>query len=150
MWNSICRGEKSFAPRKSFAPAKPVETDAGFTLLEVMVAVAIMAIVLVAVFRLHAQTIAMSGAARFYTTAPFLAEDALARMEFTAANQLGGDSGEFGDAFPGFTWRAEVETVESEYLGQVAEDLKRIDLTVVYEPEGLSYPIRTYRMIYEE
>lgn len=132
MWNSKSRG------------------DAGFTLLEVMVAVAIMAIVLVAVYRLHAQTIAMSGAARFYTTAPFLAEEALAQVEFKAANELGGDSGEFGDAFAGFTWQATVETVESEYLGQVAEDLKRIDLTVVYEPEGLSYSVRTYRMIYEE
>lgn len=124
--------------------------DGGFTLLEVMVAVAIMAIVLVAVYRLHAQTIAMSGAARFYATAPFLAEEAMAELELKSATELGGDSGEFGESFPGFSWQASVETVESEYLGQVAEDLKRIDLTVVYEPEGLSYQTRTYRMIYEE
>lgn len=123
----------------------------GFTLLEVMVAVAIMAIVLVAVYRLQAQTIAMSGAARFYATAPFLAEKALVELELTGAGGgLGGDSGGFGEAFPGFSWQASMETVESEYLGQVAEDLKRIDLTVLYEPEGLSYQTRTYRMIYEE
>jgi general secretion pathway protein I len=115
-----------------------------------MVAVAIMAIVLVAVYRLHAQTISMSGAARFYATAPFLAERAMSELELKAASGLGGDSGEFGEAFPGFTWQTSVETVDSEYLGQVAEDLKRIDLTVVYEPEGLSYQTRSYRMIYEE
>ncbi len=124
--------------------------DAGFTLLEVMVAVAIMAIVLVAVYRLHAQTIAMSGAVRFYATAPLLAERAMAELELARSNDLGGDSGEFGEAFPGFSWSASVETVDSEYLGQTAEDLKRIDLTVSYNPEGLSYQTRTYRMIYEE
>ncbi|MCU0593194.1 MAG: prepilin-type N-terminal cleavage/methylation domain-containing protein, partial [Desulfobacterales bacterium] len=45
----------------------------GFTLLEVMVALGIMAIVLVSVYRLHSQTLAMSVESRFYTQAPLLA-----------------------------------------------------------------------------
>jgi general secretion pathway protein I len=92
----------------------------------------------------------MSGSARFYASAPFLAEKAMTQLELASANDLGGDSGDFGENFPGFSWQASVETVDSEYLGQVAEDLKQIDLTVTYEPSGLSYQTRTYRMMYEE
>jgi prepilin-type N-terminal cleavage/methylation domain-containing protein len=48
--------------------------SSGFTLLEVMVAMAIMAIVLVSVYRMHSQTLTMNMAARFYTQAPMVAQ----------------------------------------------------------------------------
>ncbi len=122
---------------------------AGFTLLEVMVAVAIMGIVLVAVFKLHAQTISMSGTARFYASAPFLAREAVSELILKPASELGGAGGDFGEGFAGYVWSAEVADVESEFLGETAERLKRIDVTVTYAPEGLSYGFRTYRM-YDE
>ena len=46
----------------------------GFTLLEVSVAVLIMSIVLVSVYKLHSQSIAMNTETRFYTQAPMLAQ----------------------------------------------------------------------------
>ena len=52
----------------------------GFTLLEVMVAMAIMAIVLVSVYRMHSQTLTMNSASRFYTLAPLLAQSKLAQL----------------------------------------------------------------------
>ena len=45
-------------------------TLSGFTLLEVMIALAVMSIVLVSVYRMHSQSLTMNTAARFYTLAP--------------------------------------------------------------------------------
>ncbi|MBW2583428.1 MAG: prepilin-type N-terminal cleavage/methylation domain-containing protein, partial [Deltaproteobacteria bacterium] len=64
----------------------------GFTLLEVMVAMAIMAIVLVSVYRMHAQTLAMNTANRFYTQAPMLAQGKLAQLATGSSEIIAGDS----------------------------------------------------------
>jgi general secretion pathway protein I len=120
----------------------------GFTLLEVMVAVSIMAIVLVAVYRLHSQTISMNIAAKFYTSAPLLAQGKLAEFEIMPADKLTGDSGDFGENFPGYYWNVAVEDVESEPLGEAAKGLKRLDVTVTLNNE-FSYSFRTYRFAEE-
>ncbi len=117
----------------------------GFTLLEVMVAMAIMAIVLVSVYRMHAQTLAMNTANRFYTQAPLLAQGKLAQLATGSSEIIAGDSGDLGEKFPGYSWSVAVEEVSSEALGEVADDLKRIDLTVSYNE--YVYNIRTYRLM---
>jgi general secretion pathway protein I len=124
-------------------------TTSGFTLLEVMVAIAILAIVLVSVYRMHSQTLTMNTAARFYTQAPMLAQSKLAQIEVADSGIAGTDSGDFGDKFPGYTWRISTEEVVSEALGEIAADLKRIDMTVVFNSDEYSYNVRTYRLIRE-
>lgn len=124
-------------------------TTSGFTLLEVMVAIAILAIVLVSVYRMHSQTLTMNTAARFYTQAPMLAQSKLAQIEADSSGITDNDSGDFGDKFPGFTWRISTEEVASETLGEIATDLKRIDLTVVFNRDEYLYNVRTYRFIRE-
>ena len=119
----------------------------GFTLLEVMVAMAIMAIVLVSVYRMHAQTLAMNTANRFYTQAPMLAQGKLAQLATGSSEIIAGDSGDLGEKFPGYSWSVAVEEVSSEALGEVADDLKRIDLTVSYNE--YVYNVRTYRLMRE-
>ena len=116
----------------------------GFTLLEVMVAMAIMAIVLVSVYRMHAQTLAMNTANRFYTQAPLLAQGKLAQLATGSSEIIAGDSGDLGEKFPGYSWSVAVEEVSSEALGEVANDLKQIDLTVSYNE--YVYSVRTYRL----
>ena len=121
----------------------------GFTLLEVLIAVAIMAIVLVSVYRMHSQTLSMTTATRFYTQAPMLAQSKMAQLETAPADSISGDSGDFGDKFPGYRWSVSTEEVSSEALGEVADDLKRIDVTVsLYESE-YEYSIRAYRLVRE-
>ena len=120
----------------------------GFTLLEVMVAMAIMAIVLVSVYRMHAQTLAMNTANRFYTQAPMLAQGKLAQLATGSSEIIAGDSGDLGEKFPGYSWSVAVEEVSSEALGEVADDLKRIDLTVSYNE--YVYSVRTYRLMREQ
>ena len=121
-----------------------IRSTAGFSMLEVMVALAIMAIVLVAVYRMHSQTLNMAAAARFRTEAPLLAQRKLAQIE-SSGEAIGPDSGDFGEDFAGYRWQVEVEDVASEALGEVGQDLKRIDLTVSSD-EG-TFEVRTYRFM---
>jgi len=123
------------------------ETSIGFTLLEVMVAMSIMAIVLVSVYRMHSQTLTMSTANRFYTQAPLLAQGKLAQLEASSSEIIAGDSGDFGEEFPGYNWNVTVEEVASEVLGEVANDLKRIDLMVSFNNNEFVYNVRTYRLM---
>ena len=125
------------------------QTAPGFTLLEVMVAMAIMAIVLVSVYRMQAQTLTMETAARFYTQAPMLAQSKLAQLEANSSGIIVGDSGDFGDKFPGYTWSISTEEVSSEALGEIAADLKRIDMTVSFNGDEYVYNVRTYRFMRE-
>ncbi len=125
------------------------QTDSGFTLLEVLIAMAIMAIVLVSVFRLHSQTLSMTTANRFYTQAPMLAQSKMAQLGATSSEVVSGDSGDFGDKFPGYSWSVSTEDVSSEALGEVGEDLKRIDVTVTLNENEYEYTIRAYRLVRE-
>ena len=131
------------------APNGVNRPPAGFTLLEVMVAMSIMAIVLVSVYRMHSQTLTMNTANRFYTQAPLLAQSKLAQLEAGGSEIITGDSGDFGEEFPGYSWNVSVEDVSSEALGEVASDLKRIDLMVSFNNNEYTYNVRTYRLIRE-
>jgi general secretion pathway protein I len=132
-----------FLKRK--AQAGSLNRAAGFTLLEVMVALAVMSIVLVSVYRMHSQSLTMNAAARFYTQAPLLAQSKIAAFETLSAKGFPEDSGDFGEQFPGYSWKVSQKDVTSEVLGTVAEDLKQIDITVSYNDNQFSYNLRTYR-----
>ena len=121
----------------------------GFTLLEVLIALAIMAIVLVSVYRLHSQTLSMTTANRFYTQAPLLAQSKMAQLEESSAGSISGESGDFGEKFPGYSWSVATEDVPSEILGEIASDLKRIDVTVTLNENEYVYSIRSYRLMRE-
>ncbi|MCP4112384.1 MAG: prepilin-type N-terminal cleavage/methylation domain-containing protein [Desulfobacteraceae bacterium] len=124
----------------------------GFTLLEVMVAVSILAIALVSIYRLHTQTISMNNAIKFHTVAPLLAQGKLAEFEIKPADELEDDSGDFGDDFPGYNWRASVEDVEPKELEELEgyAILKKIDVTVNFEGGGFVYHFGIYRLVLEE
>ncbi len=118
----------------------------GFTLLEVITAVLIMSIVLVSVYKMHSQSITMNTEARFYTQAPMLAQGKLAELETSSEDEIAGDSGDFGENFPGYTWSVTVDDVDIEALGEISEDLQRIDVTVSYNNDEHVYRFRTYRL----
>lgn len=120
-------------------------THAGFTLLEIMVSLAIISIVLVSIYRMHAQTISMNYDARFYTTAPFLAQLKITELENKTIKELADDSGDFGDEHPGYSWTLEIQDMVSESLGDASKNLKKIDVTILLNNERLSYGVRTYR-----
>ena len=126
---------------------------AGFTLLEVMVALGIMAIVLTSVYRLQAQTLSMSLESRFYAQAPLLARSALTRYEETARREqrpLATDQGDFGREFPGYAWKITVDEAPSQTLGaDISRDMKRIQVIVTLNGGQYAYGMRTYRFVRE-
>ncbi len=124
-----------------------VKNHTGFTLLEVMVALSIISIALVSVYKLHTQTIDMFNDIKFYTSAPLLAQSKMAEIEVMDADELSDNSGDFGDDFPGFNWQMTVNEVESEALDTFAENLKRIDLTISLNDDQFIYHFRKYQLM---
>jgi general secretion pathway protein I len=122
------------------------QLTSGFTLLEVMVAMAVMAIVLVSVYRMHSQTLTMNTAARFYTQAPLLAQKKMVEITSTSSDIFASDSGDFGEDFPGYSWQVSATDVSIELLGEVADDFKRLDVTVAYLNNQFSFRLTTYRL----
>lgn len=117
----------------------------GFTLLEVMVALSIIAIVLVSVYRLHAQTVSMNNEVRFYVTAPMLAQIKMAEIKSESLEDIGDDSGDYGDEFPDYRWNIVIDDVESTALGNIARDLKKIDLLISFNNDEFTYNLRAYK-----
>ena len=116
----------------------------GFTLLEVMVALAILAITLTSIYQLHSQTLMMSATARFYNQAPALATARLAEIERRGISEGNDGSGDFGQSYPGYAWTSTFENVASDLVENGSYQLTRIDITVAYNDE-LTYHLRTYR-----
>jgi len=81
----------------------------GFTLLEVMIAMAILAIALVAVYRSQSQSIAMAGDSHFLTTASLLAQGKMAQLDAIGSRP---ESGDFGKDFPDYRWQVTIEDTE--------------------------------------
>jgi general secretion pathway protein I len=118
----------------------------GFTLLEVMVAMAIIAIALTAVLGSQSQSVSLASEAKFNTTAPLLAQSKIAEIEVAEQSGLAGDSGDFGEDFPGYTWELSVEDITFEEPENVSDLLKRIDLKVSWGGEKqYQYRLRLYR-----
>ncbi len=98
---------------------------AGFTLLEVMIAMAILAITLVVAFQSQSQSIAMAANARAMTTLGLLAKAKLTEIDSMPAVAIDSGSGDFGSDFPDYTWKTEVTL-----MGAQMKHLKKIILTV--------------------
>lgn len=116
----------------------------GFTLLEVMVALAIIAIVLVSVLRMQGQTISMNEAFRFYTIAPQLATSKMAEFRRDPEAMELDNSGDFGEAYSGYNWQATVEEIVVETEEDREMKLKQVNITVTYLEDEYSYAIREY------
>jgi general secretion pathway protein I len=99
------------------APSDTKDKDAcGFTLLEIMLAMAILAIALVTVFQSQSQCISMANESRFATTASLLARGKMAEIEAMGIGDINSESGDFGDDFPDYFWRVDVAQTEIEYI----------------------------------
>ncbi len=84
------------------------EKTRGFTLMEVLIAMAILAIALVAVFRSQSQSISMATESRFLTTAALLAESKMAEAETSSSLYNHVENGDFGSDYPEYVWRLEI------------------------------------------
>jgi general secretion pathway protein I len=117
----------------------------GFTLLEVMIAVAILAIALVTLLGSQSQSVSFANSAKFETMAALLAQSKMSEITIQAADSLSSDSGDFGEDYPGYTWEATVSDVSYEGLDAISDYLKQIDLAVTWGT--LSYNLRLYHYV---
>jgi general secretion pathway protein I len=108
---------------KMISTARSERQSGGFTLLEVMIAMTILAITMVAILRSQSQSISMSGGSRSMTTLCLLAQFKMTEMESKVPLTDSSDSGDFGTDFPGYTWQIQV-------AGSGQANLKRIEVNV--------------------
>jgi general secretion pathway protein I len=123
--------------------------ETGFTLMEVMVALAVVAIALTAIYRMHTQTLFMDARGRFDTVAAMLARQKLADIDTTELKDLTADNGDFGDDHPGYSWRIQTEDVSSDLLSEDGPTLKRIIVTISLNEGESQFDLTTYRHLYE-
>jgi general secretion pathway protein I len=114
----------------------------GFTLMEVMIAMAILAIALVTIFQSQSQSVSMSGHSRFLTTASLLAQGKMAEVEMLSMKDVKSESGDFGDSFPDYVWRVDIKDTE-------LEAVKKVELTVTSNrlASNNQYVLELYRFI---
>ena len=111
------------------APIPPRQV--GFTLIEVMVALFIVAFAFVALLGLHTQNLAMVGRDQDLTRATLLSRQLITEMELVEQfPELGVSSGEF-EGYPGFRWEREVKEVS--YEGVPLTQLREVHLRVVWD-----------------
>lgn len=120
--------------------------DHAFTLLEVMIAVSIIAIALVALFGSQSRSLSHATEAHFNVIAPMLASGKLAELESEnlAPNN---DEGDFGDEFPGYRWTIETENASFDSptaLADLEKPLQKVELTVSWSETKFSYSLVYY------
>ncbi len=131
--------------------SKMRNSSPGFTLLEVMIAVAVLTIALAAVLGLQSKSLTLASESRFNTTAALLAQGKMAEITVAGMGELTSDTGDFGDVFSGYTWRLSVQNADLPGLEKMKGRLKQIDLEVTCgEGELFRYDLRLYRFFSPE
>jgi len=125
-----------------------MKSQKGFTLLEMMIAMSILTIAVVSIFKLQGQSVNMITSVRFYTQAPLLARLALSQFEAKLVAEdpdLDSDYGSFGDDFPGYEFNIvanEIEDIDEEFEF-IIKYIKTVDVEVRWEALGISYFLHT-------
>lgn len=123
-----------------------MKEEGGFTLLEVMIALAILAIAVTALFGSQSNSLSLALEGKFNGAASLLIQEKLAEYGAGIAELVDGE-GDFGPNYPGFAWKSEVRDAELPALPKLAEPgngLKRLDLTVSWEDEHYSATVTEY------
>ena len=125
-----------------------IASNKGFTLLEVMISVAIIALIFVSLFRMQSSTIMLAEAGKFNTIAPILAKQILVRVEQDIEN-WSDPNGDFGENYPGMKWACEISDVFLENLDFIGEEnqdrFKKIDIKILASSGSNSYEISAWR-----
>ena len=117
----------------------------GFTLLEVMIAVAIIAIAMTALLGSQSQSLSLASEAKFRTTAALLARGKMSGIEMQGADAISEYSGDFGEDYPGYRWSISTDEVNSGDKLDLSDYLKQVDVTVSWGPVAkYTYTLRHF------
>jgi general secretion pathway protein I len=121
----------------------------GFTLLEVMIAISILAIALPVLLGNQSQSLRLAEESRFAFTASLLIKEKLSDFQI-AGEELTSTEGDFGDDYPGYFWSVEVETPDFEdypALAGAEQFIQQIDLKVSTADEKQTLTIRRHKLV---
>lgn len=124
-------------------------SQTGFTLLEVMVAVAIIAMSFVSLLGSQSQSISIAGISRFEIIAAMLAQEKLTELQLAGFSELDNSTGQFEDDFTDYSWQAEVRELNEDETGIADSDgmLKLVTLEVRRgEDENQIFTVRSVIM----
>ena len=106
-----------------------IRNEKGFTFLEIMVAVAILSIALIAALRAQSQSLSIAGESIRSTNVVFLAREKMSEFELEGNIQEGKTDGTF-EKHPGYRWEIEVKEAPNPFKNLQIEGLKDVS------PEG--------------
>lgn len=139
------QGKKPMSAERPMSALSP----SGFTFLEVLVAVAIIAIAFVTLIGSQSQSVSVAGESRFNVDAALLAQQKLAELASIDFDDLYSDRGNFEENNPAYWWRTDVRDVAESETGipGSADLLKLVELTVTLGEEGKQeYVVRSLLM----
>jgi len=114
--------------------SKPGRPAHGFTLLEVMVAMAVLGLALLALLGLHHQSLQSVIRGQEVSRAAMLAQAVMAQAELEQFPELGTTRGDFSSLYPGeypnFRWARAVEA------SATFPDVRKVQVAVYYGPQG--------------
>lgn len=118
----------------------------GFTLLEVMIAVSIIAIAFASLFGSQSRSLSYATETLFNTKAPMLAALKLAELK-AGVISTADSGGDFGEDFPGYQWEMSSESGglgDVDFLGELSASIQKISLSVTWGGTNYSYSIVYY------
>ena len=118
-----------------------------FTLLEVMVAVAVIAMSFTALLSSQSQSLSIATISRFESAAALLARQKLADIELEDFDTLGSSSGNFEDDFSAYHWQTEVTDLTEDDIGIKGSGgmIKQVEVTISRD-ETEHFTVRTLIM----
>ncbi|HEB49138.1 MAG TPA: prepilin-type N-terminal cleavage/methylation domain-containing protein [Desulfobulbus sp.] len=119
--------------------------EGGFTLLEVMVAVAILAIALVTLIGSQSQSVSLAGLSRFDTTASLLARQKMTELALAGFDDLADGEGDYDGEFTGYHWQVVITDLTEDDTGIPDSEgmFRMVDVTVSLPAEAdLRYSLR--------
>ena len=126
--------------RNSACKTSPLTGPEGFTLVEVMTALTVLAVAFVILLGLRNRDIALSERASHLTQATLLAQKKLSELSLEKNKDTGNRKGDFGETFPGYRW--EIEIYETP-----RERIRELTLTVLWKSHTREENIRLTRYI---
>ncbi len=133
-------------PSGGYVRRKPLgtghkETEGGFSLLEVMVALAILATAFTAVLKLHSDAMDLVMEGRMHTQGAELAQYKLTEIELGGLEGLKFQSGEFGEIAPQYAWDVNTEPTPLKSWTKVTVTVHNIHMR-----KGGEFRLSTYLM----
>ena len=123
-------------------------SDKGFTFLEVMISISILALIFVSLFRMQSGTIGLAAACKFDSMAPLMAKQLLVKIDQDIAGWYKTE-GDFGKNFPGVRWTCRISNVSVQEFNSLNQSnrnrLKKIELTITGSSRITPYELVTWR-----